>query len=376
MGSKNIRTLIKATSSFLLALLLWEVILRNLVESSPGNKTHPALGTIRKLGTSIQTQEGIARVRFNSLGMRHPEIQPKQPNEYRVLVLGDSYTFADQVADQQIFTALTESMLAKPFLNSGRKVQVINAGKPGASPANYLYAADFYNSTIHPDSVVVQLVPSDLAVQLTNSAEEFYLAEQDGQYQVVHNKSFSSGDTLAQLIISRFPKFDVLLQMSVLRVGSRQAQQLFANTNVEITPSAIANNTQTQSKAEPRLSNQEKALLDWMVQSFKRSFPELVFVYMPAINYEDFKLGRLADRTKLSDEAARNLLIEEYLAEKAEAYQIPMINMRSDFIAFYRDRNMTVKGFNNTRPGLGHFNVAGHELIAEKLVNFYKQTEL
>ncbi|MEO1401470.1 MAG: hypothetical protein AAFV72_09535 [Cyanobacteria bacterium J06635_1] len=376
MVSKNLRTLIKATSSFLLALLLWEAILRNLVESSPGTKTHPALGVIKKLGTSLQTQEGIARARFNSLGMRHPEIQPKQLNEYRVLVLGDSYTLAEQVADQQTFTALTESTLAKPFLNSGRQIQVINAGKPGASPANYLHAAEFYNSKIHPDSVVVQLVPSDFSLQLTNSTEEFYVAEQDGQHRVIHNKSFGSSEPLTQLLLSRFPQFDVLLQMSVLRVGSRQAQQLFADTGGEITPSAIANNAQTESKTEPRLSHGEKASLDWTIQSLKRAFPNLVFVYIPAINYEDYKAGRLADRTKLSDSAVHNLLIEEYLEEKAEAYQIPMVNMRSDFVAFYRDRKTALQGFNNTQPGLGHLNATGHELIAEKLSDFYKQAKL
>ncbi|MEM9903430.1 MAG: hypothetical protein AAF921_00160 [Cyanobacteria bacterium P01_D01_bin.44] len=376
MGSQHIKLLIKATSSFLFALLLWEVILRNLVESSPGIREHPLLGNIRKSGRLLHTREGMARMQLNSLGMRHSEIQAKQPDEYRILVLGDSYTMATQIADRETFTALTESILMQTNLNSGRQIQVINAGKEGASPANYLYAGNFYNSKVQPDSVVVQLTPSDFSMQLSDPAEEFYLTTRSGQYRLVYNQSFGSSDPLASTLMGHFPQLEALRQLSVLRVGGRQAQHFFAATAQGIVPIARADDTQTQPKKNLALSPEEKALLDWTVQRFSQTFPNLVFVYIPAINYQDYISGRLADRTKLSENAVRNLLIEEYLEEKAAAYQIPMVNMRSDFVAFYRDRKTVLQGFNNTQPGLGHLNAAGHALVAEKLANFYTQAGL
>lgn len=66
-------------------------------------------------------------VKTSSLGLRHPELKPKQAGEYRVLVIGDSITAADYLPFKQTYPAVLARELNK-HVKSGRRIEVINAG--------------------------------------------------------------------------------------------------------------------------------------------------------------------------------------------------------------------------------------------------------
>jgi lysophospholipase L1-like esterase len=76
----------------------------------------------------VRTLEYSANVRINSKGHRGPELGPKEPNELRILALGDSFTLGVQVEESQTFSALLESRLSAEL---NRPVRVINAGVDG-----------------------------------------------------------------------------------------------------------------------------------------------------------------------------------------------------------------------------------------------------
>ena len=64
---------------------------------------------------------------INSLGFRGEEIpREKMPDEFRVLVLGDSITWASYLSEEETYVKRMEEYLQK--LRPGRKVKVINAG--------------------------------------------------------------------------------------------------------------------------------------------------------------------------------------------------------------------------------------------------------
>lgn len=64
---------------------------------------------------------------INSLGFRGEEIpRDKLPDEFRVLVLGDSITWASYLPEEETYVKRLEGYLQKP--RPGRKVKVINAG--------------------------------------------------------------------------------------------------------------------------------------------------------------------------------------------------------------------------------------------------------
>jgi hypothetical protein len=81
------------------------------------------------------TAEFTTWLRVNSKGLRGPEIEyVKTPGAFRILVLGDSFTFALQVAKEQTFVTRLADWLnaAQP----GLSVETINAGVDGWSTAN------------------------------------------------------------------------------------------------------------------------------------------------------------------------------------------------------------------------------------------------
>lgn len=65
----------------------------------------------------------------NALGLRGPAIPPKAPDEFRILSLGESTTFAPRMSYDQCYSSVLERELKKT--GPGREVRVINGGVPG-----------------------------------------------------------------------------------------------------------------------------------------------------------------------------------------------------------------------------------------------------
>ncbi len=365
----GLKMLATGTLAFTFALVLWEGILRLAVESSQGISDHPALGKIDNPGPMLHSKEGFNRSRLNSLGMRAAEPTLKQPGEYRILMLGDSFTRADEISDgnnfsdrlQASFTAAKQPANPAP---QGQTVQVINAGKPSASPAGYLYAADFHQQTFAPDSVVIQLTEHDFTMDMNNEVSEFYLEKKgkDG-YQVRHNTEFGSADPLAQRVMDYAPWMRSLLQMSTLRIGGRNLSKLLAPTAAK---PADAEPLPPGSEAFKRNQAEDAAMVRWTVQQLKQTFPNAVLLFIPAMNYQD--------AAEVSSDP-RNAALEKALTEAAAAQDIPLLNMRADFLAHDRRVGTHLNGFHNTVPGQGHINRAGHQLVAQRLIDFYNQPD-
>ena len=352
-----------AAGGFICAIALWEVILRLMVESSPGSAIHPALGKIEQAGIVLHSKEGWTISKLNSLGMRGPEPQPKQPGEYRILILGDSYTRADEVSDELGFSNRLQASLNVDKENrkdkSIRTIQTINAGKPSASPASYLYAADFHKQTFEPNSTVVQLTEHDFRMDMNNENSEFYANKvADGRYEPRYNDHFGSADPLAQMLTERVPGARSLMRMSVLRIGGRNLQGMLSGPEVELPLEEL-------SEGEARaIAAEDTALVNWTIEQLDQTFPNLVLVFLPAMNYQD------ADETSTDP---RNAAIEADLERAAAAQGVPLLNMRADFLHHYRSEGTELRGFNNTSPGNGHLNAKGHELVAQRLTHFYQQ---
>ena len=105
-------------------------------------------------------------VRFNALGLREDrEISPnKADQEFRILLLGDSYLEARQVAYAQTLSQQLETRLNREAERLGRQgtVTVINAGVSGYSPAvEYTYLVH-EGLALHPDLVVLFFAFNDV----------------------------------------------------------------------------------------------------------------------------------------------------------------------------------------------------------------------
>jgi hypothetical protein len=96
-------------------------------------------------------------IEVNSLGLRYPELPPKSPEEFRVLVLGDSITFGDFVLEDETWTRQMEALTA----GRKKKFRFINAGLPGAGTAEELALFREIGERVKPDLVLVGMYLND-----------------------------------------------------------------------------------------------------------------------------------------------------------------------------------------------------------------------
>ncbi len=96
-------------------------------------------------------------IEVNSLGLRYVELSPKAPDEFRVLVLGDSITFGDFVLESETWTRQMESLTA----GRGKTVRFVNAGLPGAGTAEELALFRDIGERVKPDLVLVGMYLND-----------------------------------------------------------------------------------------------------------------------------------------------------------------------------------------------------------------------
>ncbi|MBU0755314.1 MAG: SGNH/GDSL hydrolase family protein, partial [Planctomycetes bacterium] len=99
--------------------------------------------------------------RFNSVGWRddeHPIEKP--PGTYRILGLGDSYTFGQGVRHEDLCLTLLESLLREK--NTGLRFETINAGMSAYNTGNERDLLEEKGLSYDPDLVIVFFVPNDL----------------------------------------------------------------------------------------------------------------------------------------------------------------------------------------------------------------------
>ena len=119
-----------------------------------GIRLHP--GVRATIHNHVLSHDDVV-IQTNSLGLRHPELDEKSDDEFRVLVLGDSITFGDYVAFEETYPALLDRRL------EGRRPQVtvINAGLPGASASDELHHYLEIADAVDPDLVLVGMYLND-----------------------------------------------------------------------------------------------------------------------------------------------------------------------------------------------------------------------
>ena len=165
------------------------------VDSSSGYVMRPSL-CVR-----LRTREYDQVLRTNSRGMVGPDLPAtKAPGEFRIVVLGDSYTVGGQVPYEQTFPAVLEQQLRQRGYS---QVRVINAGVGGYTTYNEAGLLREDLSWLQPDLVVVAVfVGNDVAENVLATAAGYTLDPD-------HPKGFTFGAKASELVqssIGWFPR--------------------------------------------------------------------------------------------------------------------------------------------------------------------------
>ena len=93
-------------------------------------------------------------IKISSQGLRDREFSTrKPPRTYRILSVGDSFSFGLGVEAEETYAKLLEKKLNAAF--PGRKFEVINAGRARTGPNQYLRNIEELGKAFHPDMVMV-----------------------------------------------------------------------------------------------------------------------------------------------------------------------------------------------------------------------------
>ena len=112
-----------------------------------------------------------AVVRTNSFGLRSPEVAvPKPEGTFRILLLGDSFTFGMRVADDDlIFARRLEAQLRKQY--PSKRIEVVNGGVLSYCPLLEYLEYRHYLHSLAPDLVILNFDMSDVQDQLAYSRD-------------------------------------------------------------------------------------------------------------------------------------------------------------------------------------------------------------
>ncbi|HOV73671.1 MAG TPA: GDSL-type esterase/lipase family protein [Candidatus Hydrogenedentes bacterium] len=106
---------------------------------------------------AYDTGEFKYTVRINRYGYRDVEPLAIPRGAYRIMALGDSFTYGFGVEAEQTWPKQLETMLRA----RGCHAAVMNLGKPGADPAFYADAAERAIPVLKPNLIVVALLQTD-----------------------------------------------------------------------------------------------------------------------------------------------------------------------------------------------------------------------
>jgi lysophospholipase L1-like esterase len=110
-------------------------------------------------GTVTNRVEFDTRISINRQGLRGPEIGPKAPGAFRVLALGDSFTFGVGAREGETYPARLQEILR----SRGVEAEVLNAGVPGFGVPDEVAWFQRWGWTLEPDAIVLAVfVANDL----------------------------------------------------------------------------------------------------------------------------------------------------------------------------------------------------------------------
>lgn len=345
----------------------------------------------RELGWSLrpgsegwQTREGVAWTRINSHGFRDRErAVQKPPGAYRIAVVGDSITEARHVEMDQTYTARLERALAACPSFEGRQVEVLNFAVPGYGTAQQLLLLDRV-WPFEPDLVLLAFFArNDLFnnVRRLNTSSPGvppYFMLEGGR--LVLDDSFLTQPELSPFRMRLKSAWDWALPRSRVLLLLYQARVTFNRRRAAEQP-------ERRSQREPGvpedyasfwfyLPPRHPAMVEaWAVtEALLRRFAEEVRAHGARLAAALFP----ADIQIHPDEGVRRRLTSEHGVEDFEyadrrVAQIAEGLGADAFILAPEMRKRAVSqqvyftGFANTQLGAGHYNAAGHAVVARLL---------
>ncbi|MBI4833071.1 MAG: hypothetical protein HY801_16250 [Candidatus Lindowbacteria bacterium] len=154
---------------------------------------------------SYSSGEFQFNARINNLGFRGRDFSIEKSTRYRIVALGDSFTYGWGVNIEDTWLEI----LQKSLRASGKDVEMANLGKGGGSPIQYADIAEKAIPLLKPDLVIVAVLQGDDLAQIRLAAER---RRQNSSAQSQGTRAEGFAGTLKAIVATAYPNLSDLLR--------------------------------------------------------------------------------------------------------------------------------------------------------------------
>jgi hypothetical protein len=380
------KELLLATFVFLAIPVLVELTLRVAHYSAEPQlyAPDPARGwKLRANVTGVVNGENRQFVRINSHGFRDVEHSYEKPKErVRIAVLGNSWTEALQVPQEQTYTSVLQKILTSNRCFGGQRIEVLNFGVAGYSTAQELLTLQQEVWKYEPDIVLLAFYPArDIANNVrglnnaVNPEHSPYFFYRDGR--LIFDDSFRSLPALQPRAIA-LEHLSYQLDQHVRLLQAIGALQRIARTTAatavvkEKAARAGVDNLEYSIYMPPADATMDEA---WQVteglltavrdevQVHNAHFRLVVLPTRPQLIPETTKRDALLHKLGVADFNYADQRIRSF----CDRERISMIGLAPALSTFALSNHVYLNGFTQSTLGTGHWNATGHRVAAEAI---------
>ncbi len=332
-----------------------------------------------------RTREGRALVEVNRFGFRGPARALVKPaGVFRIAVLGDSFTEANQVAYDQTFTAVMERNLGACRALSGRAVEVLNFGVDSYGTAQELLTLRHQAARFSPDAVVLAVftgndIRNNSAVLEGDRCRPFY---------VFRNGALAPGGPFIESPAFRLNcrlRFESR-RLAVLNVlGSIHGVIMRLKRRLKGRPASPATSRAAGRAEQPGIDlgayrpptspawqdawKVTEGVIELADAEAERGGSRFYVVTLATPLQDDpdpASLEQFIRRFGIADPFYPDRRIKA-LGERAG---FPVLNLAPALARYAATHHVFLHGFANTRPGIGHWNAEGHRVAGELIAGW------
>ncbi len=353
--------------------LVAEVVLRFAGVSFPVLGTaDPVTGTALLPGAEgWYRKEGEAFVRINSDGLRDRERPVEKPDgTFRVAVFGDSYTEARQVPLEDAFPAVLEAELARLAETAapGLRVEVLNFGVTGYGTTRSLLRLGQKGWPYRPDVVLLAFLSGNdirdndhaLAKRRHVPFMKWHAGRLELDTSFRETTAWQRRWRFDRLGIGRWINRSAVLQLVKEAARPRRSAPAFDPSRPWDEP---GNDLEIYRPPQDDTWRQAWALTEAILEAFHEEVRshEATFVLATVSNaiqvHPDPALRRRFQAELGIDDP---FYPERRLGSWAEARSIPFVALAPSLQHVAEREGVFLHGFDDRRPGTGHWNIRGH----------------
>jgi lysophospholipase L1-like esterase len=316
-------------------LVAFEVLCRLLIGHAPATRFDPHYDRLpRPDQPVVQSSEGWSRARTNELG-HLDRAMPSPPPPDGILVVGDSFTEARQVAMAERFTDRLGEWLHR---------RVYNVGHTGWSPIHALSFVAAERARFAPATVIVQISGNDFEDLIT--AKRPHVERTPSGLAIVWPRRDKHGTA------KRITQLRETVERSALAGDAMTALLTLFKGTAAVDEGGESGNQTICEKPDPLVAE----AIPWLFGELKKTHPDVRLLYLPMLDYHAGCIDRCA--------AGRALY-----AAAAAGQGLRMVDVTPALCARFAQTRQPLHGFWNTVPGTGHLNAEGHAVVARQLAD-------